>query len=146
MVSISSTWIYPSRSLKSHSTVALSPSLKSRISLYELCPGTDEAFWLYHLGTVPFSIYTSQSMVILEYLYFLHDDYLSPRHISKKLSTWYKAYFDLDLEVTEQHLYFISAKQATNSSQIQGGEYKRAWILEGAHWGEDTHNLIFSMC
>lgn len=42
-----------------------------------------------------------------------------PGIFSKKLST-YKAYFDLDLEVTKQHLYFISAKQATNSSQIQG--------------------------
>ena len=48
---------------------------------------------------------------------------------SKKLSTWYKAYFDLDLEVTKQHLYFISAKQATNSSQIQGEEITDSLFL-----------------
>ena len=46
---------------------------------------------------------------------------------SKKLSTWYKAYFDLDLEVTKQHLYFISAKQATNPSQIQGEESTKGY-------------------
>lgn len=88
------------------------------------------------------SIYTSQSMVILRIFAFLAWMTIFQGIFSKKLSTWYKAYFILDLKSQSSISYFIKASRQIQS-QIQGGEYKRAHEYWKCAHCRDTCNPYF---